>query len=224
MGYGPSLDHRTPDQYARDFHEIAAMLRSVNPAFRVSAGAVTLSRAPQVAKDQIAGSGTEYIDGVLTSYEAQFGVRLPADAFAATAHVFEGGGVDQSVFDRQVIGFRQMLADHGYADRPFIVTEIGVGIGTRDPAKVPPFMEHVMDFAAGTTDPKIGYARDGGRLIQRMAWFTAHGLPAWERLRYLGFGAFVIHVGPTVLFTQDGQFTDLGVTYAARVALDGPEH
>jgi len=62
-----------------------------------------------------------------------------------------------------------------------------------------------MDFAAGTTDPKIGYARDGGRLIQRMAWFTATVCRHGSDCRYLGFGAFVIHVGPTVLFTQDGQ-------------------
>ena len=66
------------------------------------------------------------------------------------------------------------MADRGYRDRPFYVTEFGVllppSVGY-SPEVVNRFMREAFDYMLAAKDAQTGYARDGNRLVQRFAWY-----------------------------------------------------
>jgi hypothetical protein len=95
----------------------------------------------------------------------------------------------QSIFRQRLIDFRSWMARNGYRDVPLVITEYGTlypyppyidGDPYVDENLVPMTEVRTATFMTGTfnilqtlTDPGMGYRNDGGRLVQRWAWYSA---------------------------------------------------
>jgi hypothetical protein len=108
-------------------------------------------------------------------------------------------------FMQLIRGFRQWMATREEArDKPLIITEVGVlafEIDSHTQAPYPQerinqFMAKAFDFMMTETDPEIGYAPDGYRLVQRWTWYS---------LRDRNFNGF--------LFGGQGNITDFGLNF-----------
>ena len=219
IGYRPQHDGRSPDRYARDFHDCRAALHSVDPGFRVATGPVILSQSAAVVSEYAgAPGGLAYLDAVLAAYRRLYGDELPADFVAATAHVASGDGTDLDAFREQIVGLRRFLAERGLRSRRVVITEFGAAIGRPAQPQLLDFLAGSTDFLANARDAAIGCPEDDGRLVQRFAWFTAHPAPLLETFRLLGRGALAVHLAQTSLFDRAGELTPLGRAYAAAVA------
>jgi hypothetical protein len=95
----------------------------------------------------------------------------------------------QSIFRQRLIEFRSWMAHKGYRDVPLVITEYGTlfpyppyidGDPYVDENNVPMTEARTAAFMTGTfnalqtlIDPGLGYRYDGGRLVQRWAWYSA---------------------------------------------------
>jgi hypothetical protein len=101
--------------------------------------------------------------------------------------------------------FRQWMHDRGYGDRPLIITEYGVlppptYSGFEDTVAAQ-FLNDTFQMFLSATDPAVGYAADGGRLVQFWAWFSTdyEPPPGWTK-----FGGDLFETG-SVTLTVIGQ-------------------
>jgi hypothetical protein len=73
------------------------------------------------------------------------------------------------------------MALNDYGGYPLIVTEFGIlmpeGWWGYDADDVNAFMDATFQFLSQTTDPGLGDPDDGGRLVQRWAWFSLDNPP-----------------------------------------------
>jgi hypothetical protein len=130
----------------------------------------------------------------------------------------------QSIFRQRLIDFRSWMARHGYRDVPLIITEYGTlypyppyidGDPYVDENLVPMTEARTAAFMTGTfntlqtlIDPGLGYRYDGGRLVQRWAWYSVDDVTyggilfytATHALNPLGqiFAAHTNKITPTV--------------------------
>jgi len=104
--------------------------------------------------------------------------------------------------------------------KPLIITEVGVLAGVEaddfSHERINQFMTRVFDFMISATDPDIGYAPDGHRLIQRFTWYSVHdtqfnGFLFDDRARLTDFGlnfanytARFLPISPIEIFFQRG--------------------
>ncbi len=84
--------------------------------------------------------------------------------------------LDLEAMENNLHAFRQWMYDRGYGDQPLIITEFGVlppptFPGFEDPVSAQ-FLSDIFDLFLTATDPVIGYAADGNRLVQMWAWFS----------------------------------------------------
>lgn len=106
---------------------------------------------------------------------------------------------NMNLFIRQVVMMRQWMKDHGYRDRPLLITEYGIlkpydyygtctvercppgglvgcfcdeNLETFHPRRVAEFMEATFDYLSTATDATLGYPDDGNRLVQRWLWYS----------------------------------------------------
>jgi hypothetical protein len=96
------------------------------------------------------------------------------------------------LFIEQVTNFRHWMKQHGYQEKPLIISEYGVllpsnllgdGAGSEE-AKILLGDQMVKDFMTGTydwlisaIDPEIGMPADGNRLVQRWLWYSLNDQP-----------------------------------------------
>jgi hypothetical protein len=213
IGYEHQDDPRSPGEYAEDFHRCHTLLKSLNPAFRVSVGPAILTLDKTITDTIVdADDGLDYLRQVIEAYEEQQGEPIPADYFAATNHVTQVAEID--VFEARIVEMRQLLHDHGLRDRGVILTEIGVPTRGATAEEIEVFMREALRFVATTTDDDLGHP-DDGRLVQRWGWFITRPLSVWEKLESTGMGAFYLRFAQTSLFDRDGDLTHLGETYRA---------
>jgi hypothetical protein len=81
------------------------------------------------------------------------------------------------LFKQFVYEFRQWMATRPEAqNKPLIITEMGVLAGLENNSfgrdRVNRFMSSAFDFLLTETDPVLGYAADGYRLVQRWTWYS----------------------------------------------------
>jgi|GEM_PF-2630555 len=110
-------------------------------------------------------------------------------------------------FKRHIWDFRRWMATREEArNKPLVITEMGVfakAEGDQFPhEQINRFMYETFDFMMNATDPQIGYAPDGYRLVQRWTWYSL----TWHRL-----GGMVVN---GFLFDRDDQITDFGLNFA----------
>jgi len=88
---------------------------------------------------------------------------------------------DLDLVKQQIVAFRRWMADHGEGNKPLIISEYGVlfppyivdEAGRSFSAnRVSAFMTGSFDLFRTLRDPSLGYAADGGRLVQRWAWYS----------------------------------------------------
>ena len=82
---------------------------------------------------------------------------------------------DAEVFKQQVVGFRQWMYDHGYADKPLYLSEFSILMPAArgfPVATVNQYMTDTFNFLLTQTDATLGYPADGHRLVQRFSWYS----------------------------------------------------
>jgi hypothetical protein len=212
-------DDLTPAEYVRVFHDVYGLLKSADPSCQVAIGGVSQPTALRL----------EYLDMILEDYRDLYGQRMPVDVWNVHNFVLReergswgvdippGVSIDQGrlfdiqdhdsieIFRQQILDFRQWMKDRGERDKPLIVSEYGIvmpseyGFSTE---RVREFMYATFDFLMTATDPDLGYAPDGDRLVQRWCWYSLSDT-----------------VYPTSnLFDPDtGQITPLGLAYGSYI-------
>ena len=182
-------DNVTPVLYAQLYHEAYVAVKSVDPTAHVAVGGVSQPTPLRL----------RYLDAVLGAYQEQYGANMPVDTWNVHNFILQelrgSWGVDippgiaddqgmlyevsdsddLEVFRQQIVSFRRWMAQHGYQDRPLIVSEYGI-LMPEDfgfpPERVAAFLTGTFDFFLTATDPTLGYPTDGYRLVQLWCWYS----------------------------------------------------
>jgi hypothetical protein len=179
----------TPEQYARLYHEIYALLKTHDPDSQVAIGGIVQATPLRL----------QWLDAVLASYQALYGQALPVDVWNIHAFLLNeernGWGCeippgidaeygelravddhdDMDLFAEQIVRFRRWMADHGERNKPLIVSEYGVLMVYDDGfdwPRVETFMLRTFEYFMNAVDPELGYPADENRLVQRWAWYS----------------------------------------------------
>lgn len=222
-----------PEAYARAYHELYTLLKSLDATAQVAAGQIVQPTPLRL----------KYLDSVLAAYRRAYGTDLPADLWAIHAYILNeqpgepGAGVppaaanleeavnipwgenyrtaEVGTFKGFVRTFRTWMRDNGYRNVPLLITEFGVlipddmlarggqAVGSAEGQRM------ILSFM----DESVGFVQD--------ATDSDTGLPhdnnrlvqgwAWYSLSDWSFG------GP--LFYDDTYaITDYGWRYAALAA------
>ncbi|MFK7805108.1 MAG: hypothetical protein AB8G95_25975 [Anaerolineae bacterium] len=104
---------------------------------------------------------------------------------------------DVALFQQQVVSMRQWMKNHGYQEKPLILTEWGLNLTSLfcdennnriTPQRAADFLTSTVNWMNTHTDSELGYSLDDGRLVQRWAWFTIFeegDIPAISDISYL---------------------------------------
>jgi hypothetical protein len=182
-------DNATPEEYARVYHDVYSALKAADPTCRVAIGGVA----------QVTPLRLRYLESILAAYQERYGEPMPVDVWNVHLAILReergawgvdippgladnkgalyeiGDNADVEIVKSQVRTMRRWMADHGFRDRPLIVTEFGVLMPPDygfDEETVRSFMVAAFDFLLTGTDDVIGYPADGNRLVQRAAWYS----------------------------------------------------
>lgn len=182
-------DNKTPEEYARLYHEFYTFVKTLDPSAEVAIAGVS----------QVTPLRLQYLEQVLTSYEQLFGQPMPVDVWNIHAFVLReerdswgvsippGFDVDQgmlweiedhndlNLFRQQIVDFRRWMARNGQRDKPLIVTEFGILMPESygfPPETVHRFMVDAFDYLLHARDPDLGLSPDDGRLVQRFTWYS----------------------------------------------------
>lgn len=179
--------------YAELYHHFYTKIKAADPTAKIAIAAIVQPSALRLA----------YLDRVLSHYQARYGTPMPIDlwnihfyildeidcgAGAGLPPFIEGPGVEVGfepeallnldAMRQGIVDMRQWMYDRGYDDMPLIITEFGVlmppnfrGFENDVAAR---FLHDMFDLLRTTTDPVIGYQADGGRLVQKWAWFSTN--------------------------------------------------
>jgi hypothetical protein len=182
-------DNVTPERYARVYHDFYHALKAMDPGARVAVGGVSQATPLRL----------EYLDRVLSAYEALYGSRMPVDLWTVHGFVLReqrgswgvdippGLDADQGqlyevvdhgrldLFEAQLRAFRAWMQRRGYRDVPLAVTEFGILMPSEygySPEFTADYLARSFSLLASMRDPSTGYPPDDGRLVQRWAWFS----------------------------------------------------
>jgi len=197
-------DGLTPAEYARFYGETYRLLKQFDPTSRVAGGGLVQATPLRL----------RYLTMVLDEYQQQFGETMPVDVwnvhgfilpenyvwgasippgleqFASEGMQYLASDHDNMViFAAQMRAFRQWMADHGYRDRPLLVSEYGILLAPRHGftyTRVQQFLINSFNFFLSTTDDTLGDPADGNRLVQRWSWFSLN-YPPWDENTGQGF-------------------------------------
>jgi hypothetical protein len=182
-------DNTTPERYAELYHELYHLLKDADPTCRVAIAGVSQPTPLRLA----------YLERALDAYQGRYGEPMPVDVWNVHGFVLReernswGVGIppgfdddagllyeiedhdDLDLFRGQVLAFRRWMADHGQRDRPLVLSEYGILMPPEygyDEARVEAFMVATFDYFLTATDDRVGYPRDGNRLVQWWAWYS----------------------------------------------------
>lgn len=121
----------------------------------------------------------------------------------------------QAIFRQRLIDFRTWMARNGYRNVPLVITEYGTlfpyppyldGDPYVDENGIPLTEARTATFMTGTfntlqtlIDPHLGYRPDGGRLVQRWAWYSTND----------------VQYGGILFYTMTHTLNPLGQAFAA---------
>lgn len=190
-----SQDALPPAEYARIYHDVYQFLKGRDLSARVAAGGIVqptplrLQYLDLVLAAYRALYGHELpadlwhihnaiLNEVSCAYDPDncWGAQIPPGIepnVGVRRDIDDNDDLD--AFKAQIWAFRQWMADRGYAGLPVVVSEFGVLMPAEygfDPPRVNAYMSGTFDFLAATEDPVLGDPLDGGRLVQRWAWFS----------------------------------------------------
>jgi hypothetical protein len=103
------------------------------------------------------------------------------------------------IFRDQVYNMRNWMKAHGQQDKPLIISEYGLLYVYLDPQpnggceflqdehqkcfypeRVTKYLRDTVKFLEETTDPNLGYPKDGNRLVQQWLWYSIVTEPEWS--------------------------------------------
>ena len=175
--------------YARLYHEAYTALKNADPTAQVAIGSISEPTPLRL----------RYLESMLTSYKEQFGVPAPLDVWNIHNYMLREeqgswgvdippGMADQhgqlyqvadsanlTLFKQQIVDFRRWMAEHGYQDRPLLITEYGIPMpadyGFPNEAVIA-FWTGAFDTFRSTADPALGLPADQNHLVQAWCWFS----------------------------------------------------
>ncbi len=226
----------TPQQYAQAYHRVYRLIKARDPSASVAIGGVVQPTPLRL----------QWLQAVLQEYRSSYGREMPVDVWnihvqilperagdwgadiplgidAVEGEVYgfstETGYYDNAnpdIFRQLVVGFRRWMAEHGFRDKPLIVSEYGVllpstYIGRGDEYGDPvagdqvleDFMRQTFDFLCTAVDPDLGYPADGNRLVQQWLWYSVND-PPFDEATGVGFN------GALFDYAHPGQLTRFG--------------
>jgi len=142
------------------------------------------------------------------------GAHVPREFWCRTGDRYAETDQDRlDVFEQYLWDFRRWMATKPEAqNKPLVVSEMGVFAGVYDDSfpheRINQFMAGAFDFMLNAKDSAVGYAPDGGRLVQRWSWYSVNDVD---------FNGY--------LFDRQGNITDFGLNmanYNARFLADSP--
>ena len=187
-------DNVEPATYARLYNEAYTAIKAADSTAQVAIGGVSQPTPLRL----------RYLDAILGSYRAQFGVEMPVDVWNVHNFVLQelrgSWGVDippgisddqgmlyevndsdnLGIFGQQIIDFRRWMAQRGYQNYPLVVSEYGILMPEDfgfSPERVSAFMTGTFDYFLTATDPGLGHPADGYRLVQLWCWYSLDAPP-----------------------------------------------
>ena len=179
----------TPEQYAQVYHDVYAVIRAADPSAYIAIGGISQPTPLRLA----------YLDRVLASFKARYGMDMPVDIWNVHAFVLReeqgswgvgvppGMGVTQGklyeiedhgsldLLKQGIVTFRRWMAEHGQREKPLLVTEYGI-LMPEDygfPAEfVKEYMLASFDYMLNARDGSLGYTADDNRLVQAFCWYS----------------------------------------------------
>ncbi len=198
LGNEPDRDKQdgvTPAEYARFYHDVYHFLKTRDATAHIAVAGIVQSTPLR----------RRYLDMVLSAYNAAYGSAMPVDVWTVHGFIlpenyewgasippgladFAAEGMQYTVndhnsvtiFQQNLIAFRQWMADRGYREHPLLVTEYGIllpPVFGFTHSRVSEFMRSSFDFFRTATDNTIGYPADGNRLVQSWSWFSLNYPP-----------------------------------------------
>lgn len=170
-------DQRTPRQYAEDYHAFYYGLKSINPTWKVANGSIITS--VNYNRPQWSGTCWALFDAIWDEYRDLYGEDWPVDVWNIHPYVWTlpTAAEELANFEGQLLQTRAWMKQKGQQDKPLIITEYGLlNYHTWD---------RMIEFLYGsfrileTPGHPDGMPSDGGRLVQRWAWFVMND-HVWE--------------------------------------------
>lgn len=212
-------DGITPLEYARVYHHVYTLLKEADPTCQVAIGGVSQPTPLRL----------QYLDLILEAYRDLYGETMPVDVWNVHAFILReergswgvdippGISVDEGrmyeiedhdnleIFRQQVVDFRRWMEARGEGDKPLVVSEYGIVMPSEygfSQQRVQDFMYATFDFFMTATDPELGYAPDGDRLVQRWLWYSLSD---------------TVYPTGNLFDPVTGEITALGLAYASYV-------
>lgn len=182
----------TPAEYAVRYYEAYEFIKGLDPTAQIAIGGVVMPSPLRL----------KWLDLCMAYYRSAFGEAMPVDVWNIHVQILQekrdppnnwGCGVpfglpeaegrlytiqdncNVEIFKQLVNEFCLWLVERGERQKPLIISEFGVLMPSDyiggDQA-VLNFMESTFRFLLDARDPQLGYAADGGRLVQRWMWFS----------------------------------------------------
>ena len=195
VGYN-GQDEILPETYAVAYHDLYTIIKTADPTARIAIGGVIQPTPLRL----------EYLSTIWEQYQAIYSTTMPVDvwnvhnfiirekAMAWGADIPPGidgtegehvgstlTHVDMTIFEAQIVAFREWMKERGQQHKPLIVSEYGVlfhntlinpGWADHDPTHVQSFMTATFDYFATAKDCNLGYVADQCRLVQRWNWYS----------------------------------------------------
>ena len=187
----PWQDNTPPEVYAIAYHRAYSAIKAGDPTAQVAVAGLS----------QITPLRLAYLTRVWDFYRKLYGTDMPVDIWNMHAFILrEGRGewgvnippgftIEQhgelwdvadhdslTLLEEQIRAMRRWMAERGQADKPLWITEYGILMPEEygfDARRVIRFMLGSFDLFLNLRDAEIGYAADGGRLVQRWNWYPA---------------------------------------------------
>ncbi|CUS02791.2 conserved exported protein of unknown function [Candidatus Promineifilum breve] len=193
---GPSQDDVEPHVYAAAYHELYGLIKAADPTARIFAGTIVqptpvrlmyldlvLTSYHQTFGQAMPVDGWSIHNFILNEVSCAhnpdcWGAEVPPGVDAPHGEIIS---IDQSddfnLFTERIVRFRNWMKQRGYGDRPLYVTEYGILMPPDygfDANRVNLFMTRSFDYMTSATDPNLGYAADGYRLVQEWSWYSTN--------------------------------------------------
>ena len=185
-----------PETYAHAYHDVRAYILARDPTARFLAGSIVqptplrlqyLDRVLAAYQARygapLPADGWSLHNFILNERSCDaypdscWGAEIPPGLDATEGMVISdlNDHVRVDIFSQQIERFRGWMAANGYRHTPLYLTEYGVLMPASlgfPPERVNAFMSATFDYLLAATDPALGYAPDGHRLVQGYAWYA----------------------------------------------------